>query len=108
LDQGPLASLIEVPDGEMRAFESASGRVLVAHVGTSVYGLRDECAYGACALSEGTLLEDEPAVECPDDSSVFSLETGEPLDGPALDAVAVVALRVEEGTILVGSGGADR
>lgn len=108
MDQGPLASLIEVPDGEMRAFETAAGRVLVAHVGTAVYGLRDECSHAACVLSEGVLLEDEPAVECPDDSSVFSLETGEPIEGPALDAVAVVPLRIEDEWILVGSAPAER
>lgn len=108
MQQSPLASLIEVPEGEMRAFESSTGRILVAHVGTAVYGLRDECTYGACVLSEGTLHEDEPAVECPEDASVFSLETGEPIEGPALDAVAVVALRVEDDWILAASAGAER
>src|SRR6185312_7104894 len=39
----PVASLAEIPEGELRAFEVAFGRVAVAHVEQELFGLADEC-----------------------------------------------------------------
>lgn len=97
-----VASLAEVPEGELRAFDLARGRVAVVHLEQEVFALADECPHDLGSLGEGELDENEDAVICPGDGSAFDLRTGEPLDGPAVDPVAVFAVRVNEEWIEVG------
>ena len=91
-----VASLAEVPDGELRAFESPVGRVVIAHVEQELFGLADECPADGAPLSEGALDEDADAVRCPGDGVAFDLRTGEPLEAPGVDAVTVFATRVDD------------
>jgi nitrite reductase/ring-hydroxylating ferredoxin subunit len=103
-----VASLAEIPDGELRAFESPRGRVVIAHVEQELFGLADECPADGAPLSEGTLDEAADALICPGDGIAFDLRTGEPLGAPGVDAVAVHAARVDdEGWVEIGrpSGG---
>jgi 3-phenylpropionate/trans-cinnamate dioxygenase ferredoxin subunit len=98
-----VGALAEVPEGEVRAFELPARRVAVAHVDHHLYAVADECTHAGCSVSEGEVSESEPAVRCPCHESLFDLENGEPLDGPAVDPLAVHAVRVEDGWIEVAS-----
>jgi 3-phenylpropionate/trans-cinnamate dioxygenase ferredoxin subunit len=97
-----VASLAEVPEGELRAFDLSRGRVAVAHVEQEIFALADECPHDLGSLAEGELDETEDAVICPGDGSAFDLRTGEPLDGPSVDPVTVFAVRLNDEWIEIG------
>jgi 3-phenylpropionate/trans-cinnamate dioxygenase ferredoxin subunit len=94
-------TLAEVPDGELRAFETPGGRVAVAHSENRLFALGDACTHAGCSLADGTLDDGAETVECVTDGSVFDLETGEPTEGPAADPVPVYPVREVEGWIEV-------
>lgn len=94
-----VASLAEIPDGEMRAFDLPAIRIAVAHVEAKVFAFADECTHAGCSLSEGELDDRATTVECPCHGSVFDVESGEPLEGPAQDPVAVHQARIADGWV---------
>ncbi len=96
-----IGSLAEVPEGELRCFELAQGRICVVHVENELYALGDECPHEGCSLAEGELGEREETVVCPCHGSEFDLWTGEPLAGPASDPVPVYPIRVRDGWVEV-------
>lgn len=96
-----VGSLAEIPEGEVRAFDLPSGRVAVAHEEARLLAFADGCTFGGCALSEGRFDDREVTIECATCSSVFDAETGEPLDGPARDPVAVHQVRLVDGWVEV-------
>ncbi|OFW77405.1 MAG: hypothetical protein A2Z48_11645 [Actinobacteria bacterium RBG_19FT_COMBO_70_19] len=96
-----IASLAEVPDGEMRAYDLVAGRVALAHVENEMFAFSDECTHEGCSLAEGVLGEQEETVVCPCHGSEFDLRSGEPVEGPAEDPVPVFAVRVTDGWIEV-------
>ncbi|HEX6398987.1 MAG TPA: Rieske 2Fe-2S domain-containing protein [Actinomycetota bacterium] len=96
-----IAALGEIPEGEVRAYDLPSGRVAVAHVEARLFAFDDSCTHAGCALSEGSFDDREATIECPSDGSVFDVETGEPLTGPAQDPVAVHGARLVDGWVEV-------
>jgi 3-phenylpropionate/trans-cinnamate dioxygenase ferredoxin subunit len=94
-----IASLAEVPEGELRSFDLAGSHVAVVHVEQELFAIADECPHDQASLAEGELGRDEDSVICPGDGSEFDLRTGEPLEGPAVDPVAVFPVREREGWI---------
>jgi nitrite reductase/ring-hydroxylating ferredoxin subunit len=96
-----IGTAFEVPEGEIRAYETRGTRIAVAHLGTRFAAFGDECTHAGCQLSEGTLDRDDTVV-CPEDGSAFDLTTGEPVQGPAEDPVPVYAVRVADGWLDVG------
>lgn len=101
MDYVRVGSLAEIPEGEMRAFDLRAGRVAVAHVEARVFAFADECTHAGCSLSEGEFDDREATVECQCHGSVFDVETGEPLEGPARDPVAIHQARLVEGWVEV-------
>ena len=98
-----VGTAAEVPEGEIRAYDLARGRVAVANVGPELRAFDDDCPEGGCSLSEGELA-DEDTVVCATDGSAFDLRTGEPVSGPADDAIALHPARVRDGWIEVALG----
>jgi 3-phenylpropionate/trans-cinnamate dioxygenase ferredoxin subunit len=94
-----VASLAEVPEGELRGFELPAGRIAVAHVENELFALGDECTHEGCLLSEGEVDESADTVVCPCHGSAFDLRTGEPVEGPAQDPVPTYPVRLQEGWI---------
>ena len=97
-----IASLAEVPEGELRSFDAPRGRVAVAHVEPELFALADECPGDGASLGEGELGRGEDSVVCPEDGTEYDLRTGEPLDGPSPDPVEVFAVRVVDEWIEIG------
>ncbi|HEX5950462.1 MAG TPA: Rieske 2Fe-2S domain-containing protein [Actinomycetota bacterium] len=97
-----IASVAELPEGEMRAYDLTTGRVALAHVENDLYAFGDECTHEGCSLAEGELGEQEETVVCPCHGSEFDLRTGEPVVGPAEDPVPVFPVRVVDDWIEVG------
>ncbi len=94
----------EIPEGEVRAFDMDGGRVAVAQIEHHLYAFGDECTHMGCSLTEGGTLDDrEATIECECHGSVFDVETGEPVEGPAADPVPVFAVREVDGWVEVAS-----
>ena len=91
----------EIPEGEVRAFEVPVGHIAVAHVEFRLFAFGNECTHAGCLLSEGDLDERAGTVTCACHESVFDVETGEPVEGPARDPVPVYAVRVVDGWVEV-------
>ena len=71
-----VGGVAEIPDGEMRAFDTPAGRVAVAHVEHRLFAFGDECTHQGCSLAEGEFDDREARVVCPCHGSVFDVETG--------------------------------
>jgi 3-phenylpropionate/trans-cinnamate dioxygenase ferredoxin component len=97
-----IASLAEVPEGELRAFDLAGGRVAIVHVEQELFAISDECTHDQASLAEGELGRDEDSVICPSDGSEFDLRSGEPIEGPAVDPVRAFVVREQDGWIEIG------
>lgn len=98
-----VGSLAEIPEGEVRAFDLPAARVAVAHVEHRLFAFGDECTHAGCALSEGTFDDRLAQVTCACHESVFDVETGEPLEGPAQDPVPIFPARVVDGWVEVAT-----
>ena len=96
-----VGSLAEIPEGEMRAFDLPSGRIAVAHVEARMFAFADECTHAGCALSDGDFDDRAATVTCACHGSVFDVENGEPVEGPAQDPVAVHRARLVDGWVEV-------
>jgi 3-phenylpropionate/trans-cinnamate dioxygenase ferredoxin subunit len=96
-----VGSLAEISEGEVRAYDLPSGRVAVAHVEAHLFAFADVCTNAGCALSEGAFDDREATIECRDDGSVFDVETGEPLSGPAQDPLDIHPARLVDGWVEV-------
>jgi 3-phenylpropionate/trans-cinnamate dioxygenase ferredoxin subunit len=96
-----VGALGEIPEGEVRAYELRSGRVGVAHVEARLYAFADACTHAGCALSEGTFDDRAATIECASDGSIFDVETGEPIEGPARDPLPIHAARLVDGWVEV-------
>jgi len=102
MDYTRVGAMAEIPEGEMRVFDTTAGRVAVAHVEHRLYAFGDECTHMGCSLSETGTFDDRAAtVECQCHGSVFDVETGEPVEGPAEDPVPVFRTREVDGWVEV-------
>ncbi len=97
-----IAALGEIPEGEVRAYDTVTGRVAVAHVENRLFAFDDECTHQGCSLAEGELDDREATVVCPCHGSVFDVESGEPVEGPARDPLTIFAVRAVEGWVELG------
>lgn len=104
----PMAPLNEIADGqlEQRIFENIA--LLVFRRGDDIYVLADTCSHLSAPLHEGTIVDEYsgpehhgPCVECPWHQSVFSLQSGEVVHGPATSAQPSFDTRVIDGTVEV-------
>jgi nitrite reductase/ring-hydroxylating ferredoxin subunit len=104
MDYTRVGALAEIPEGEVRAFDTPAGRVAIAHVEKRLYAFGDECTHMGCSLSETGTFDDRAAtIECQCHGSMFDVETGEPVEGPAEDPVPVYRTREVEGWVEVAS-----
>ncbi|WP_156725844.1 Rieske (2Fe-2S) protein [Streptomyces apocyni] len=106
-----VASLADVPEGELLSVELDGVQVLLARSGGTVFAVRDQCSHEDAPLSDGEI-EDDGTVTCPWHFSRFCLRTGAALDAPAYDPIETYAVRVVDGEVLLsragGAGGAAR
>ncbi|PWJ25216.1 3-phenylpropionate/trans-cinnamate dioxygenase ferredoxin subunit [Branchiibius hedensis] len=64
-----------------------------------VHAVDDTCSHANVSLSEGEV--DGCTIECWLHGSAFDLNTGEPTSLPATEPIAVYAVKVQEGDVLV-------
>ncbi|WP_199424471.1 Rieske (2Fe-2S) protein [Actinotalea solisilvae] len=92
-----LVALADVPvGGAVTATTSGGDAVLVTQpTEGTVRCFSSVCTHQGCAVSPG-----EGTLACPCHGSVFDLDTGEPLEGPAPRALDTVAVEVRDGQVV--------
>lgn len=98
-----VATLAEVPEGEVRAFDLPAGRVAVAHDERRLFAFAETCPGEGCALAEGSFDDRSAQLTCGTCESVFDLETGEPIEGLARDPLQLFVAREVDGWLELSS-----
>ena len=103
----PLAPLDDVPERTLQQRYLGDVSVLLYRRGDRVSALSAKCSHLSGPLGEGTLIEggDDPCVVCPWHGSVFEIETGEVVHGPATAPQHSFRTRVVDGMIEVSLPG---
>ena len=104
-----LGRLDDLLDGELSRMDVAGEPLLVRRLGDSVQVLSNTCSHLSGPLDEGKIIEVDnldgaapvACVECPWHQSVFSLETGEVVHGPATSPQPRFETRVNGGMVEV-------
>jgi len=95
-----LLGVDEVPDGTMKmAWVDGTDQVLVVNTGGELSAVQGVCSHEYFELDKGFLAAG--TLTCALHLSRFDLSNGEPLDPPAEEALAVYAVVVENGRILI-------
>ncbi len=92
-----ICPLDAVPVGEMRCVEIIDRRLLVAHTEAGVFVADEMCTHEDARLCDGNL--SGTLVKCPLHGSRFDLQTGQVLDDPAEDKLAIYPASVQDNTI---------
>ena len=97
-----VAALRDVAEGAMLGVVTPAGeRICLIHEGGEVRAVGDECPHQGFALSAGELCGDG-TIECVWHGARFDLRSGAVKRGPAEEALARYAVRVENGEVYVG------
>ncbi len=95
-----LLGVDEVADGEMKmAFVDGTDQVLVINIGGEVTAVQGVCSHEYFELDKGFLTNG--TLTCALHLSRFDLTSGEPLDPPAEEPLAVYPVVVEDGRIMI-------
>lgn len=93
------ATAASLPDGTLVSVTSGSVTAAVARVAGTWLAIDAWCTHEECPLSDGWV--EGSAVRCACHGALFDLETGAPLEGPAMTPVAVYPTRVVDGRVEV-------
>jgi len=94
-----VASVDEVPPGEMKIVEVAGEDVVLANVDGQIYAIGGTCTHRGGPLGEGVLAGD--VVECPFHGGQFNVRTGEVVGPPPTEPVQTYTVQVEGNDIKV-------
>jgi nitrite reductase/ring-hydroxylating ferredoxin subunit len=98
---GAIGLLEDLPDGRAVRIQVDVTDVLVVRAGERIFAVGDRCTHQGAPLDRGVVRGDgpTPTVTCPAHGSVFSLEGGGVLRGPATRPVPAFEIRVRDGTV---------
>jgi 3-phenylpropionate/trans-cinnamate dioxygenase ferredoxin subunit len=97
-----VATLEEIPDGEMKQVVVKGEPVGLYRVGEDVYAIHDICTHEEAYLSDGFFEPEDLEVECPLHGSHFNVQSGEVRILPATRPVDTYPVKVEGSKILIG------
>jgi len=89
----------QVSEGEAQGYEANGTQVAVARAGGTLYAFNDVCTHRGCLLASGEI--EGTAIICECHGSMFSMENGEVLEGPAEDPIATYPVREQDGQLQV-------
>ena len=89
----------EVGNGELFSFDHKEKKILLANFNGKVFATDRICTHEEADLSTGMLSEE--GVRCPLHLSVFNLQTGEPQNPPAENALKTYNIKINENEIFV-------
>lgn len=96
-----VGSSSDIPEGGGRVFVVAGKKLAIFRFEGRLYCIDDTCTHEDESLSEGEIIPEECAVECPKHGSLFSLSTGEALTLPATVPVGTYPVEERSGEIYV-------
>jgi 3-phenylpropionate/trans-cinnamate dioxygenase ferredoxin component len=96
-----FATIHDIPENEVRAFQFDDQRIAIYHVDGQFYATSDICSHAYAELSGGFLDSDDCTIECPLHGSRFDIRTGAVLSLPAYEPIASYQVRVEGEDVLV-------
>ena len=95
-----LIAADEVPEGTMKmVYVDGTDQVLVVNTNGDFHTLQGICSHEYFELDKGFLTAG--TLTCALHLSRFDLENGEPLDPPATEPLAVYAVLVEDGRVII-------
>jgi len=92
-------NLNQVNDGKLFGFDHNDKRILLANLKGKIYATDLICTHAEADLSTGFLTEE--GVRCPLHLSVFDLESGQPKNPPAENALKTYNVKLEQNEIYV-------
>ena len=90
----------DIVEGDAIAFDVGGVEVAVARADGALYAFSDICTHRRCNLSSGGEI-DGATIQCECHGSVFDLETGEALEGPATEPIAVFPVSDDGGDLKI-------
>lgn len=96
-----VATLSELPDGEVLAVEAEGKAVCLANCEGEIYAFADNCSHRDFPLSQGELDPEECSITCDWHGAEFDIRTGDPLCLPATRPIRVYAARIENEDVYV-------
>jgi nitrite reductase (NADH) small subunit/3-phenylpropionate/trans-cinnamate dioxygenase ferredoxin subunit len=97
-----VASVGEVPPGEMMTVEVDGQEIVLANLEGEIVAFGNECTHRGGPLSDGILMGD--VVECPWHSGQFNVRSGEVVGAPADCPIRTYEVRVEGDDVSVAQG----
>jgi len=94
-----VGALSEFTPGSVKAAEVDGTRIVIANSGGKLHALSNACPHVGLPMSGGYL--HDGAIVCPFHGSFFKLDDGEPIGGPASDALDTYEVRIEGEDVLV-------
>lgn len=88
-----VASVRDIPPGEMIVVEVDGEEVAIANVGGGFFAFSNSCTHRGGPLGEGILTGD--TVECPFHAGQFNVRTGEAVAPPPTEAIQTYPVQVE-------------
>lgn len=96
-----VATLSDLPENGVAAFEHGGQRLALYRVGAAVYATTNICSHEHAYLSEGWLDTDDCTIECPLHGARFDITSGAVLSLPAYEPIASYPVRIEGDDVLV-------
>ncbi|MDQ3388276.1 MAG: non-heme iron oxygenase ferredoxin subunit [Gemmatimonadota bacterium] len=96
-----VATLREIPEGELLGVEAEGKKICLANVEGEVYAFADNCSHRDFQLSLGELDTEECTVTCEWHGAAFDIRSGDVVCPPATRPIAVYPCRIEGDHILV-------
>ena len=94
-----VASTKGLKPGEMMGAGAGGKEICVANMAGKYYAIGNRCTHMGCLLSDGTLRGEN--VTCPCHGSVFNVQTGAVVKGPAKKSETTYGVRIEEDQVLI-------
>jgi len=96
-----VARVEDIPPGHAARVEIDGVLVAIFNIEGTFCAVDDTCTHAEASLSEGELDPEAGSIECPLHGSCFDLNTGDPLSLPAVEAIRVHEVRIDDGLIMV-------
>ncbi|MGZ5212473.1 MAG: Rieske (2Fe-2S) protein [Actinomycetota bacterium] len=90
----------EIGEGEAKAFPVKGVEIAVSRVAGALYAFSDICTHRQCNLSLGGEIEGT-SITCECHGSMFDMTTGDVLEGPATEPIAIYPVREENGELSI-------
>lgn len=94
-----VAKLEDLPSGAKKVVEVGKLEIVLCHSGDKVFAIRNLCSHAHEKLDCGRMKNGW--IACPVHGARFDLETGEPMNPPAVMKIDTYEVNVENGEISV-------